>query len=144
MAPIISPFLRLLTAFWCPSAQGGAVVGMTLGPGVPTIQMPRLNAAGGFWIWKMLPCPLVGSMNALLLLIHMGQRLQKFNLLSRQKVSDCEWEFAFPDGVGGNIRIDQHFLVGDSDLFGIYSECCLYSFLLPGTPAALSKETLFV
>lgn len=44
--------------------------------------------------------------------------------------------------MGGNIRIDQHFLVGDSDLLGIYCECCLYSFLLTGTPAALSNSLL--
>lgn len=38
----------------------------------------------------------------------------------------------FPIGVGENIRVDEHFFVGDGDLFGIYSgatECCLYSFL---------------
>lgn len=63
-------------------------MGMTQGPCVPPTQMPRLNAIGGLCVWKILPCPLVGSMNALLLLTHMGQRLQEFNLLSRQKVSD--------------------------------------------------------
>lgn len=94
MAPITSSFLRLLTTFQCPSAQGGAAVGMTQGPCVPPIQMPRLNAIGGLCIWKTLPWPLVGSMNALLLLTPMGQRMQDFNLLSRQKVSDWKWDFA--------------------------------------------------
>lgn len=39
--------------------------------------------------------------------------------------------FLFANGMGENISIDEHFLVGDGDLFGIYSatECCLYSFL---------------
>ncbi|TRZ11632.1 hypothetical protein HGM15179_015478 [Zosterops borbonicus] len=58
---------------------------MTQGPCVPPIQMPRLNATGGLCIWKTLPWPLVDSMNALLLLTPMGQRMQDFNLLSRQK-----------------------------------------------------------
>lgn len=35
----------------------------------------------------------------------------------------------FPNGVGEDIRVDEHFLVGDGDWFGIYAECCLYSFL---------------
>lgn len=62
-----------------------------------------------------------------------GTKAAKIQLIVKAEGKWLQMRFCcFLTGMGENIRIDEHFLVGHGDLFRIYigaTECCLYSFL---------------